>query len=123
MTTILLVEDDATVRRGLSRALATAGYTVVEAEHGAAALEQLEVHKVDLVLTDIVMPGIDGLALVAELNSKRPGLPIVTMSGGGRTMPAPLALPLSEAYGATRTLYKPFRTSELLEVLAEVCAP
>ena len=80
---IILVEDDCYVRAAASRALRARGYTVLEASEGRAALRLLRDHKADvrLLVTDIVMPGMNGREL-AELACERlPGLPVLFMSG------------------------------------------
>ena len=79
--TILVVEDDNGVRRFAGRVLETAGYTVLAAPNGVAAVElSLEV-PVDLLLTDVVMPGMSGRDVAARLTAARPGLKVIYMSG------------------------------------------
>jgi PAS domain S-box-containing protein len=80
---VLLVEDDESVRRMTRRALEDAGYRVLEAENGHAALEQLSSNgrQVSLVLTDVVMPGMGGRALAERLGQLRPDLPVLFTSG------------------------------------------
>ncbi|MBN8631249.1 MAG: response regulator [Rhodobacterales bacterium] len=80
---ILLVEDEASVRAFASRALALRGYTVLEAataEEALAKLEDKALH-VDLFVTDVVMPGMDGPAWVRRAHLDRPGVKVVFMSG------------------------------------------
>jgi two-component system cell cycle sensor histidine kinase/response regulator CckA len=81
--TLLLVEDEDAVRSFAARALGTRGYEVLEASTGAEALEVFEEHKgkVDLVVSDVVMPEMDGPALLKELRQKNPGIKIIFMSG------------------------------------------
>ena len=81
--TILLVEDENAVRRMLREVLCNAGYRVWEAANGAEALTQWasEVQRIDLVVTDIVMPVMNGLRLAEELRSRRPALKVIFMSG------------------------------------------
>ncbi|MDQ3137501.1 MAG: response regulator [Gemmatimonadota bacterium] len=81
--TILIVEDESAVRRMASRALTDQGYTIIEAENGAAALELLarEPSAVDLVLTDVVMPVLNGGELGERLAAERPELRVLFMSG------------------------------------------
>lgn len=82
MACILVAEDDEAVRRFVVRALMHRGYTVLEAEDGLAALELLhETPAVDLLITDIVMPGLDGIALALRMARDRPDLPILLMTG------------------------------------------
>jgi PAS domain S-box-containing protein len=83
VTRVLLVDDDAAVRAGLRRMLDVAGYDVVEAEDGAAALEAVQQGRpsVNVVLSDVAMPTLDGRALARELRARWPALPLILMSG------------------------------------------
>ncbi len=80
---ILLVEDEALVRSVCARLLRSVGYTVLEADGGAKALELLRSHRdrVRLVLSDVRMPGMSGVQLSAEVNRLAPGLPVLLASG------------------------------------------
>jgi two-component system cell cycle sensor histidine kinase/response regulator CckA len=82
--TVLLVEDEDPVRLFAARALRGKGYTVLEARSGEAALDMLEVsdqQNIDLLITDVVMPGIDGPTLVKRVRGSRPNLPVICISG------------------------------------------
>jgi two-component system cell cycle sensor histidine kinase/response regulator CckA len=79
--TILLVEDEAMVRAVAERALTRQGYTVLTATHGEEALELLEGEQVDLLISDVVMPTMDGPTLVREARILYPDLKIIFMSG------------------------------------------
>jgi CheY-like chemotaxis protein len=82
--TILLAEDDASVRSVAERVLHKAGYRVLQAENGQQALERWASHKgrIDLLLTDMIMPeGLTGLDLAQRLRRQKPGLKVIIMSG------------------------------------------
>jgi PAS domain S-box-containing protein len=81
--TILLVEDEATLRQLVRECLESSGYTVLEAGHGAEAIQLAERHPgpIDLLMTDVVMPGISGRELAAQVVAARSGIRIVYMSG------------------------------------------
>jgi len=113
---ILVVDDDPMLRRTLHAILEKAGHTVVEAEDGKQALALFAANKPDLVLTDIIMPNRDGIETLGELRRQDPRLPIIAMSGGGRTG-GELFLKLANGLGATRTLAKPIRQSDLIEAV------
>jgi DNA-binding response OmpR family regulator len=105
--TILLVEDDEPLRRMMSIALRFAGFETREARTGMEALAILDQSQPDLVVLDLVLPGIDGLAVQQELAS-RPGtqrLPVVVITGS--------SLPL-EGVDVACVLRKPFTMDELL---------
>lgn len=81
MSRILIAEDDTAVREFVLRALANAGHDVVAAEDRLQALEALETDQFDLLLSDIVMPELDGIALALKLSRDWPDLPILLMTG------------------------------------------
>jgi CheY-like chemotaxis protein len=81
--TILLVDDEQSVRAIVLKILRRANYTVLEAENGDAALRIAETHpgKIDLLITDMFMPGLRGPEVAARLATTRPGLRVLFMSG------------------------------------------
>jgi CheY-like chemotaxis protein len=81
--TLLLVEDEAAVRSSARRLLEGHGYTVIEARHGADALRILEEghRRIDLVLTDLVMPEMGGRELVERVRARHPAMKVLFMSG------------------------------------------
>ena len=81
MARILIAEDEEAVRAFVSRALKTAGHDVEVVADGGAALARLAGTDYDLLLTDIVMPVMDGIALALNVTRDHPGLPIVLMTG------------------------------------------
>jgi CheY-like chemotaxis protein len=110
--TVLVVEDEDLVRAGIRRLLQSEGYTVVEAQNGAQALQLLKDEATDqvaLVLTDLRMPVMDGRQLAAALARLRPSLPIVFMSGFTAQL---MDLRLVSPHLAF--LAKPFRDADLL---------
>jgi CheY-like chemotaxis protein len=119
--TILLVEDDATVRRGVAEILATFNYRVVQAAHGRAALDLLEGETppdVDLVLSDLIMPVMGGEDLLRALRARSADLPVLMLSGHALDKRrAPL-----EALGLTGWISKPPDPDELLRLIAEALA-
>jgi CheY-like chemotaxis protein len=80
-TAILVADDDAAVREFVSRALLRRGYDVTAVADGAQALEALDGAAFDLLISDIAMPELDGLALALEAAKRRPELPVVLMTG------------------------------------------
>jgi PAS domain S-box-containing protein len=80
--TVLLVEDDDAVRRAAARGLREHGYRVLEAANANLALESLASgHPIDMLITDVVMPGLDGRRLAEQATQKRPGLKTLFVSG------------------------------------------
>jgi len=114
----LVVEDDASVRAMATRALTEVGYRVLEAENGRAALALVRRHRerLDLVVTDVGMPDLDGYELVRCLDAERPGLRVVFMSGYGDRDHRERSLP-----GPPRPfLQKPFSPDALVRAVGEV---
>jgi DNA-binding response OmpR family regulator len=109
--TVLLVEDEEPVRRVVRRALSASGYTVLEAGDGPQAIREWENHPsvIDLVITDMVLPGMTGRELAFELLRRRHDARVIIMSGyTGETYPALEILPSGVGY-----LEKPFSLADL----------
>jgi len=121
MKRILVVDDNEPFRRMVGKMLEGAGYTVVVAGDGLAALAIFRQQPIDLVLTDLIMPEKEGLETILELRKLAANIKIIAMSGGGR-VDADDYLPLATAFGAVRTLAKPFLAAELLAAVADVLA-
>jgi CheY-like chemotaxis protein len=117
MRRILLVDDNETFRRSLREVLQQAGYEAQAAEEGAAALKLYRQQPFDLVITDLLMPGKEGLETIMELRRLQPELKVVAISGGGR-IDANDYLPMAKKLGATETLAKPFTSEQILGVVA-----
>jgi CheY-like chemotaxis protein len=109
--TVLVVDDEPAIRRIVCRALADPGHVVLQADSGEAALAliQDEHRPLDLVITDLVMPGIGGLALAAVLSVFRPELPVLAMTGHSSLVEPDRRLPI---------LTKPFTIPELRAAVA-----
>jgi two-component system, chemotaxis family, chemotaxis protein CheY len=113
MTRILVVDDDAHVRTVARALLEAAGFQVVEAESGTAALAALSRESVGVVLTDIFMPDTDGIELIHALHGTSPGLPIVAMSGGGYDDGKDV-LAVARLLGAAQIIQKPLTHRKLV---------
>lgn len=116
---ILAVDDSKTMRDMVSFTLRGAGFEVLEAEDGMKALTVLNGAQVDLVITDINMPNMDGVTLVRQLRAKpnyrsTPILILTTESGDDKKADG-------RAAGATGWIVKPFAPDKLLQVVNKVC--
>jgi CheY-like chemotaxis protein len=116
MAHILLIDDDDGFRRMLRRTLERAGHSVTEAGDGAQALHALRDITVDLVITDLIMPEMEGIETIRELRQSHPDLGIIAMSGGGRMTPEGY-LAAAKVFGAARVLAKPFENEELFAAI------
>lgn len=111
-----MVDDDAGLRSTLTRALTQVGYHVRSAADGAEALRLQRELPADLVLTDVYMPGEDGLAEIRELRAGWPNLKIVAMSGAVDRGDVDL-LEVAQAFGADAGVAKPFELDALLTLV------
>ena len=119
MKRILVIEDDDSVRKLIRRILEGAGYTVLEAPDGVQGVQVYREQRPDLVLTDIFMPGKEGLETILELGLLDPEVRIIAVSGGGN-MGILNSLPMAAKLGALRTLSKPFSGKELVDLVEEI---
>ena len=118
MATILAVDDSASMRQMVVMTLKGAGYDVVEAVDGAAALQLAKSKSFNLVLTDVNMPKMDGITLTRELRALpaykfTPILTLTTESGADKKQEG-------KAAGATGWIVKPFKPEQLLAVVKKV---
>lgn len=116
---ILLVEDEPGLRELLEDYLGYRGYAVHAVADGRTAARWLAAHPVDIVVTDLCMPGTDGVELLLELKRQRRSVSVIAMSGGFDGDPEKL-LRVAKLLGARRTLPKPFSLDQLLGVLDDV---
>jgi CheY-like chemotaxis protein len=113
-TRVLVVEDNAEILRSLGALLQDSGCRVIEASNGATALAHIEAEPVDLILTDLAMPGISGWELASACRERCPGIPIGLITGfGDRLDPGEL-----EQHGVRFVVAKPFTAEELLRAVA-----
>ena len=129
MARILIVDDEEDVRIALKKVLERAGYEVSVAATGNEGLELMKRHGADLVITDVIMPGVDGIATARQIREKYRDTRIIVISGGGRTSPQPYEpdaistrsyLASASTAGADQTLTKPFDRDELLRVVHDL---
>jgi DNA-binding response OmpR family regulator len=114
---ILIVDDQQDMLSALGNMLARTDHTVTLEQDSKRALALIEEQDFDILVTDMMMPGIGGVDIIRNVRPKKPDLWIVAISGGSEVMPVNTVLRISEAYGADRVLFKPFRKAELLAAL------
>ncbi|MGF1545198.1 MAG: cell cycle two-component system response regulator CpdR [Parvularculaceae bacterium] len=118
MASILLAEDDESMRRFLRKALERAGHSVVVAGQGDEALTELQLREFDLLLTDIVMPVMDGIELARRAAEIDPDMKIMFITGF-----AAVALnPANRAPEEAKVLSKPFHLKDLVQEVGRVIA-
>lgn len=118
MPRILVIDDDPDVRGSLTKILTRAGYDVVAAADGAVGIELQHTEPADVIITDIFMPGLDGLQTLRQLKKEGSKVKVIAVSGGDRTGTMDLK-EHARLMGAFMVLAKPF---EMKDVLAAVKA-
>ncbi len=117
MADILVVDDMPLVRRALAALLLDSGHMVTEADNGKCAMQELDMHDFDLVITDVYMPERDGLEVIRYLRESDRETKIIAISGGGARQDAQSALTLTRYVGADLGLQKPIENEVLLEAV------
>ncbi len=121
MAKILVIEDDRDVRAMVLRALRREGHEMLEAADGRDGLAIFDEQRPDMVITDIFMPGMDGLEITKNLLEIDPHVRIMAMSGGGPSRRMEY-LEHAQVFGALSIIAKPFLPSELVAKVREVLA-
>jgi CheY-like chemotaxis protein len=110
--TVLVVDDDPSSRDFAADALSEGGYVVRTAPDGRAALAAVEAERPDVVVSDAVMPGVDGWALAARLRMRPQPIPVILMCDTAIVPPSP----------SVRLIARPFDAGDLLAAVAEALA-
>ena len=113
------MDDDVKFRQMLRKILERAGYEITDAADGKEGMELFRAAPTDLVITDILMPGQEGIETIQELGRDFAGVKIIAISGGGR-IDSKEYLETAEQFGVARTFSKPFDREELLEAIREL---
>ena len=114
MKRILLVDDVPAVRLSIRAALEAAGYQVLEASDGKEALALLGTQAMNLIVTDLWMPNLDGVELLKRLRAVNANIRVIAISGGGMRKPIDVSAALAQTWGADAVLYKPFDNDDLV---------
>ena len=118
MPHVLVIDDDSRTRAMYESLLEREQCTVVSAENGKAALKHLDHDEINLVITDIVMPEMEGLELISHLRNTQPDLPVIAVSGGAHIGPT-MYLLFAEKFGARYAFEKPVNPAELLAAVRD----
>jgi CheY-like chemotaxis protein len=116
VTRILVIDDDPDVRRALRKILTRAGYDVVEAADGTAGVALQHNAPADVIITDIFMPGLDGLQTMRQLKREGSLVKVIAVSGGDQTGTIDLK-EHAKLLGAFKVLAKPFEMQDVLDAV------
>ena len=122
MKTVLLIEDDELLKSGVQEMLEVEGFHVVGAEDGMEALSWMSEIKVDLVITDLMMPGMNGAELIVRLTKTHPRLPVIVVSGAIDVIDKLMGHESFNVLGVQASLMKPFKLTELIDKAKELIA-
>lgn len=129
MHSVLVVDDEVDVRDAIKRVLDRAGYSVRLVENGAGALTELRTCPADVVITDIIMPKINGVEAIDSIRKEFPSVRIIAISGGGNfglaayqpnAITTSAYLAAAERAGAHMILTKPFESKDLIQAVEQV---
>ena len=118
MTRILVIDDDDLMRAFVVALLEKRHYSVVSANNGLTGIAHVSDSDFDLVVTDIVMPDMEGLETIKHIRRHKPDVKILAVSGGGSSKRD--YLKLAAGLGANAVLAKPFEPARFLEVIADL---
>ena len=119
MARVLLLEDHEIVCTVLAQFLKNGDHEVVASNTSTEVLDHIASFKPDVIVTDIIMPEMDGIEVIRQVRHYDNKLPVIAISGGGRIAGAEY-LELAEAVGAAATLEKPFDEADLLHAVDDV---
>jgi len=115
MAKILVIEDMFEIRMMIRSFLERKGHTVTDAQNGDEGLERLRIDTPDIIVTDLLMPGKDGLGTIKELRNKGLKTPIIIVTG----YEEPISKADAQEYGITKILMKPFSSDELIKAVED----
>jgi CheY-like chemotaxis protein len=120
MSKILIVDDDITYRNSLKEIIEAEGHEVTECSNGNEALIEQKKNPFDIIVTDIIMPEVDGLEIIFQVKKNYPSTKIIAITGGGVFHTMDLLL-MAKELGASMVLSKPFCVSMLKIQLKSLC--
>lgn len=123
MASILIIDDDPVIRALVSSSLEAQGHSVIEAADGQAGVKAFDRARIELVVTDIVMPVQEGIETIGAIRRLSPTVPILAISGSRTVGRYGDYLHAAAVLGATATLPKPFSAESLIEVIDGLLPP
>jgi len=121
MSKILVIDDDIRIRRLMNRILSAAGHSIIEANDGREGINFAQSHQPSLIITDILMPGMEGMETLLEIRKIMPQMKVLVVSGSAGTADVQVNyLSMAENLGADAVLAKPFLPNELVEIVTKL---
>lgn len=120
---VLIIDDSSDIRVLLTDLLEGAGANVTACGNGKEAIRQLDQSDFDLVITDILMPEEDGVAVIRALKKGEKLVPALAISGGSQTLSSHWLLKITQSLGVDAVLHKPFEPDELLTLASHLMQP
>jgi DNA-binding NtrC family response regulator len=121
MARVLVIDDEPQMRSLLCQALQMHGHEVEQAADGREALRHYAKQPPDLLITDLIMPGMEGIETILAFHRQWPAIPIIAISGGGRIGPEDY-LSMAVQMGASRAFAKPFPLEAMIAAVGELTA-
>lgn len=119
-TKILLIEDDDLARKSMATVLTDAGYSVAQVDSGSRGVFEYQIFCPDMVITDVLMEGQEGIETLLQLKRGDPGVRVLVVSGGGQWHSSEYCLKMALRLGARAVLPKPFSKSDFLRTVETV---
>jgi CheY-like chemotaxis protein len=122
MLKILIIDDDATIRNVFNQFLNSLGYEVITAVNGKEGIRVMKENRPDLMITDILMPEMDGLEILLQIRKEHDDMPVIAISGGIRALPINF-LNQAKLFGARHVFEKPVPLEVLKKAVVELIGP
>jgi len=119
MHSVLIIEDDDFVKNMLQQTFERAGYEVATASNGRIGIQLYQSNPFDVVITDLIMPDMEGIETITHLRKTNPAVKVIAISGGGRNRPDDY-LHLASKLGAIKTFIKPVDRNALLDAVKDL---
>jgi len=119
MSKVLLIDDDPTIQTVFTQFLADLGHETMQADNGKTGLRLMQQERPDLIITDIMMPEMDGLEILMKIRKDHDDIPVIAISGGLRTLPVNF-LQQAKLFGAKYVFEKPVSFGVLQNAVEEL---
>jgi CheY-like chemotaxis protein len=120
MAHILVIDDEADMRFILKEVLGRDGHTVDVAENGRTGVGLAELHDYDLIITDVMMPEMDGIEVLSALKQKKPDARMIVMTGGTAHIDKEMLMSIAKAMRAHKVVSKPLDLKEFRVAVSEI---